>query len=96
MADQELPQCPRCDMIFTDVEEVGLTHRLEHHGWVTSPPDSHYQACKDASPEDREAYKEAKRIVRRRNADATQARADYNRKIIAKGFEGKGKDQLGM
>lgn len=96
MADQELPQCPKCGMAFTDVEEVGLAHRLVHHGWLTPPPDTHYLACKDATPEEREVYKEAKRVVRQRNADAVRARADYNRKIIAEGFEGKGKDQLGM
>ena len=96
MADQELPQCPQCGMVFTDVDEVGLEHRSKHHGWLTAPPDSHYQACEDASPEDREAYKEAKRIVKQRNADAVRARVDRNRKIRADGFEGKGKDQLGM
>jgi uncharacterized C2H2 Zn-finger protein len=96
MADQEQPQCPQCGMAFTDVDEVGLEHRQEHHGWVTGPPEPHYQACKEASPEEREAYKEAKRIVQQRNADAVQARADRHRKIRAQGFEDKGKDQLGM
>jgi len=63
---------------------------------LTAPPEPHYLACKDASPEDLEAYKEAKRFVQQRNAEAVQARADKHRKIKAKGFEGKGKDQLGM
>ena len=93
---KELPQCPECGMIFTDVEEVGLAHRLEHHGWVTAPPDSHYEACKDASPEGRQAYRDAKRIVHQRNEEARLARADKHRKIKAEGFEDKGKDQLGM
>lgn len=96
MADQELPQCPQCGMVFTDADEVGLEHRLEHHGWVTAPPESHYQACKDASPEDRETYRESKRIVLQRNEEARKARADKHRKVRAEGFEGKGKDQLGM
>jgi uncharacterized membrane protein len=94
--NQEQPQCHECGMVFSDVAEVGLEHRLEHHGWVTAPPDSHYQACKDASPEERQVYRDAKRIVQQRNAEAIQARADKNRKIRAEGFEGKGKDQLGM
>jgi hypothetical protein len=38
----------------------------------------------------------AKRIVQGRNEEARKARADQHRKIKAKGFEGKGKDQLGM
>jgi uncharacterized C2H2 Zn-finger protein len=95
MTDEKKFSCPNCEMVFSDIiDEADLPHRLEHHGWVTGMPDPHYLACKDATPEERETYKEAKRIVRERNEAAIRSRAASNRKIVAKGFEGKGKEQL--
>jgi uncharacterized C2H2 Zn-finger protein len=97
MADEKQFSCPECGMVFQDIiDEQDYPHRLENHGWVTGLPDSRYLACKAATPEEREAYKEAKRVVQKRNEEAIRGRAAHNRKIRAEGFEGKGKDQLGM
>ena len=97
MAEESKFSCPDCGMVFKDItDEQDLPHRLANHGWVTGLPDSRYLACKIATPEEREAYKAAKRLIQQRNEEAIRAREAQNRKIRAEGFEGKGKEQLGM